>query len=238
MRAIFIEYDPLEIYGSVSNMATINFMTPTVVTVTRNPSQVSRAPYEIYLQSGECPGHYDASRSASGLGTIRLTAPVGWRLVYKVQEGVRKIDYASKCTGMSWGAESDFQYLEDGAAIELQPQKSGESTTTYIPGLSVPSGVKRMHGKKIFLRDVVPYAPPPPPVDGTKTCPDGSVVSTSATCPSPTPTPDPLPYVPPTVAVTPGVYGLQPLHLVAIAGAGIAGAVIVTALVMSKKEGA
>lgn len=172
MRARFMEYDPLEIYGSALEVDKVNFSTSGVVTVLRNADLVSTNPVDIYLQSGKCPGHYVASQSASGLGTVRLTAPAGYRIIYSTQEGQRAVDTLLKtCKSWTWGDESGPVTLEPGESVELRPQKSGESTqkVLVIKGIPnvIPSGVKRMHGMKVFLKDVTSTTGvPEPPIDG------------------------------------------------------------------------
>jgi hypothetical protein len=234
------EYSPMELYGGTS---TINFNTPTVVTVTRHSELVTRVSgTEIELQSGKCPSHYEAAKSDSGLATIRLTAPVGWRLVYTTKAGKRKVNTpAGTCGSWSWEGESAVQYLDDGSAVEIKPQRAGSGPYGYL------------WGKKVYLKDVVTFAPPPPPPAETQTCPDGSVIAASATCPPPKVVPPIVPpYVPPVVPpVVPPyvlpqpqpavvtVLGLEPIHILALAGIGIAGVLSVTAYVVMKggKEG-
>jgi len=134
-----IDYKPTEFayFGSASAG---DFTSFGVVTPLANKDQVSIVdPNTVHIASGNCPNHYNAAMSTSGLGSFVLTAPQGYNLNYTEKEGYREIDYKNACSNYHWKSEGAVKTLGPGESVTIRAQKAGS---------------KKMWGKDVFLKSM------------------------------------------------------------------------------------
>jgi outer membrane immunogenic protein len=94
-------------------------------------------------------------------------------------------------SGIQWGAGVE-QMIMNNFYVKAEGRYSDYRNHTHtVTGLI---GLGAMFGAAAPAPEIVPVAPPPPVVEApaTQTCPDGSVILATSTCPAPPPPPAPV----------------------------------------------
>jgi len=146
--------------GQPDPCAGVSFQTQGVVEKWSLPDLIDISANEIYLEGGECPGHYNAAKSASGLPHVRITAPQGCWMTIREQTGYRKLStvgnpvtgLSTKCSTWNWEGKGAEKVIGPGETVEIRPQTAGNSM---------------LRAKKVYLTGVTPSPPAgdPMPVD-------------------------------------------------------------------------
>jgi iron complex outermembrane receptor protein len=81
------------------------------------------------------------------------------------------------------------------AKLAIDREAGGEARVGWLVGQPREIGLtlRKTFGGRAAVPPPPPPRPPPPPPPATQTCPDGSVIDATATCPAPPPPPPPPP---------------------------------------------
>jgi len=118
---------------------------------------------KIHLKCGNCPGHYEAAKSTSGLAAVELRTTEKTRITYRVRSYYRKIKTAlagKYCEGKNYSSWSGEKTLSENSSIGIRAQKAGDN---------------KLWGKEIELLDaVIVEGDNGPPPSGPEDCIEGT----------------------------------------------------------------
>lgn len=139
--------------------ATVDFTT-TAKAVAPNTNFVVITANLVNVQSGQCPGHYDAATSSSGMGTAIITAPWNYTLNLTVKEKYRPVFADGTCDNYKY-LPSKTVVLSPNESLTFRPHVADRSK--YACGLvkcaSNVDGVRMMYGMEIVLDSAVATGP-------------------------------------------------------------------------------
>ncbi len=184
-----MEYRPQETDVHRYSALAVDFNTKGVVRVLNKPEMVILGYNLIALSGGNCPNFYESATKVSNLPSVQITAPTGYRLVYRVKEkratrSKNALGQISGCSSWTQVTSTGDLFLEPGESVTFRTQLAG-SDKMYSKEISLmeaePTTKKCPDGSTVDISsDCPPYNPPVQ----NQTCPDGTVIPVSETCPS------------------------------------------------------
>jgi len=162
---------PTEFLGFMA--PALNFSNDDIAHINQHAEMCTVSGNEIVMDPGSCPSRAKAASSAGNLPAVTITAPSGYKVVYKTVEEKRTFSpnnygQTGACGSYKVSNASGSLTLAPGDSVTLRPQKASVNSTGT-------GGT--MYRKKVQLISVTA-------VDTTKTCPDGSIISSGQQCPS------------------------------------------------------